>query len=213
MISVVVSRHRYSSGCFHMGYLVAVHCVNKLGSARSLPLPGASERLFVVAASWRLHLSAVHVPGMDNVWADALSRGETSSVEWSLSEDAFGVLVDLYGLPGVALFASQGNHRLPLFVTRLSGTVAGGPDALVLAWIRWKYVYVFPTPTSTVLSKVVALLESFLGRVLLLAPLWIVQPWCPRLLLWCPHPLPLDGQAVMGPGVRHSGMLSDFHAW
>ena len=51
-------------------------------------------------------------------------------MEWSLSEAVFGDLVDLYDLPEGGLFVSLINLRLPLFVTRLSRTEAGGPGAL-----------------------------------------------------------------------------------
>ena len=199
--------------CFHMDNVVAVQCIKRMGSSRSLPLLQASEHLFHMAASRHLTLTAVHVPGRDNVWADALSRSETSSVEWSLDPDAFTDLIDLYGLPDVDLFASALNHRLPLYITRTTVTPAGGPDALLEDWNRWEYIYLFPPPAAAVMTAVCGKLETYKGRVLLVAPLWKAQPWCQRLLRWCPHPLPLNRLAVTGHGILQSGMSSDFHAW
>lgn len=58
--------------CFTMDNMVSIHCLSKLGSARSVRLQTVSVKLFHLASSRRLHLSAVHVPGVVNVWADAL---------------------------------------------------------------------------------------------------------------------------------------------
>ena len=127
--------------CFHMDNVVAVHCVRRMGSSRSLPLLRTSELLFTLAASRHLTLSAVHLPGRDNVWADALSRTGSSSVEWALHPDSFQDLVELYGRPEVDLFAAPDNHLLPLYLTRTMTTEAGGPDALLTEWNTWNYIY------------------------------------------------------------------------
>ena len=58
--------------CFPMDNMVSIHCLSKLGSARSVRLQTVSVKLFHLASSRRLPLSAVHVPGVVNVWADAL---------------------------------------------------------------------------------------------------------------------------------------------
>lgn len=198
---------------FHMDNVAAVHCVQKMGSSRSLPLLRATEQLFSLAASRHLTLSAVHLPGRSNVWADALSRTAASSVEWSLDPDAFHDLVDLYGEPEVDLFASTTNHLLPQFLTRTVATAAGGPDALLTSWHLWRYVYLFPPPTASMMLAVCRRLEDYRGQVLLVAPLWKAQPWCQRLLRWCPQPLPLSRHAITGPGFLQSGMSSAFHVW
>ena len=198
---------------FHLDNVAAVHCIHKQGSSRSLPLLRASENLMSLAASRHLTLSALHLPGRHNVWADALSRSEDSSVEWSLHPDTFSDLVDLFGQPDIDLFASVENHHLPLYLTRSLPTAAGGPDALLTTWTSWSYVYLFPPPAAVVMSAVCRRLRDFRGRVLLVAPLWKAQPWCQQLLQWCPHPLPLSRNAIVGRGFLQSRMCSDFHAW
>ena len=217
MVPLLFLRHQahlhHTHICFHMDNVAAVHCVKKMGTARSLPLLQTSEQLFTLAASRHLALSAVHLPGKDNVWADALSRSETSSVEWALHPDAFLDLVDLYGLPEVDLFAAHNNHLLPLYITRNAVTSAGGPDALMVDWNAWSFIYLFPPPSASVMATVCGKLEGFRGRILMVAPLWKAQSWCQRLLRWCPHPLPLNHLAVTGHGLRQSGIASDFHAW
>ena len=199
--------------CFHLDNVAAVHCIHKQGSSRSLPLLRASESLLSLAASRHLTLSALHLPGRHNVWADALSRTEDSSVEWSLHPDTFSDLVELFGRPDIDLFASVENHHLPLYLTKGLPTAAGGPDALLTTWSRWPYVYLFPPPAAVVMSAVCRRLRDFRGKVLLVAPLWKAQPWCQQLLQWCPRPLPLSRNAIVGRGFLQSGMSSDFHVW
>ena len=84
-------------------------------------------------------------------------------MEWSLTDDAFEDLVDLFGMPEVDLIASLENHRLPQFITRTSVTQAGGPDALRMDWNKWNSIYLFPPPTPSVLSGVCSRLWSFRG--------------------------------------------------
>ena len=198
---------------FQMDNTAAVQCIKKMGSSRSLHLLRVSETLFSLAVFRHLTLSAAHLPGRHNVWADALSRMEDSSVEWALHIDTFHDLMDLYGQPEVDLFAAADNHLLPQYLTRTRATEAGGPDALLTSWAAWSYVYLFPPPTAVVMAAVIRRLHSFQGKVLLVAPLWKAQPWCKQLLRWYPRPLPLNRLAIRGHGFHHSGMSSDFHGW
>ena len=199
--------------CFQMDNVAAVQCVRRMGSSRSHPLLLVSERLFALAASRHLYLSVVYLPGRHNIWADALSRTHGSSVEWALHPDAFMDLVDMFGCPEVDLFAAPDNHLLPLYLTKSFATEAGGPDALLTPWEKWRYVYLFPPPAAAVMSAVCRRLQLYKGKVLLVAPLWKAQPWCQQLRRWCPHPLPLSRHSITGRGFLQSGMSSAFHAW
>ncbi|MPC76382.1 hypothetical protein E2C01_070792 [Portunus trituberculatus] len=199
--------------CFYMDNEVAVQCVKRMGSSRSISLLRKSKALFNLAALRHLTLSAVHVPGRDNVWANVLSSSDTSSVEWSLNPDVFTNLEELFGLPKLDLFATSENHQLQQYITRSVVMATGGLDSFLMDWNTWGFVYLFPPPAMMVMTAVVCKLETFRGRVLLIAPLWKAQPWCQCLLLWCPSPLPLNRLAVRGHGIRQSGISSSFHAW
>ena len=59
--------------CFHLDSMVAVHCISMMGSSRAIRLQTLSEKIFHLASPKKVLLSAVHVPGVENVWADALS--------------------------------------------------------------------------------------------------------------------------------------------
>ena len=164
----------FRDGCLHVfsDNTAAVHCVNAQGSSRSPSLLLASEPIFRLGEERKLHFRAFHLAGVDNTWADALSRRATGSVEWGLCPSVFEGLVARFGLPEVDLFASRTNHLLPLFLSRTERTQAGGPDAFTVDWSQWSTIYLFPPPATTLMLQVVRRLESYRGRVLLIAPWW-----------------------------------------
>ncbi|XP_076034771.1 uncharacterized protein LOC143021258 [Oratosquilla oratoria] len=103
--------------------------------------------------------------------------------------------------------------QLPLFLSYNHRTRAGGPDAFTEDWNRWKYVYIFPPPATTVLLKVMQTLRSFKGRVLLIAPYWPARPWFGELMKWCPSPL-LLGSACLASSLTAPLQASlRLHAW
>lgn len=220
MVPLLFLRHQdhlsHTHLCFHMDNVAAVHCVSKMGSSRSLPLLIVAEQLFAVAAARLLTLSAVHLPGRCNVWADALSRTGTSSVEWALHPDAFLDLTDLYGEPAINLFASPTNHLLPRFLSRTVATVTGGPDAFSTSWDAWPYIYLFPPSTSSIMTAVCGRLAEYRGRVLLIAPLWKAQPWCQeragRTLLGPHRSTGVVGQAFPPSTLPHRYLIRQYVA-
>ena len=87
--------------CFRKVSLVSVHCLDQRDSAWSVLLRTILESLYHLPSPRKVLLSAVHVPDMENVWADALLWRTTSLVGWSLTEGTFEYLVDLFGLTEV----------------------------------------------------------------------------------------------------------------
>ena len=142
-------------------------------------------------------LRATHLAGVDNTWADALSRGSTSSIEWSLTPACFASLCRWAGTPSIDLFASRRNHRLPLFLSLTEETPAGGPDALRTSWEQWDSIYLFPPPNTRVMLLVARRLEVYPGTALLIAPWWETQPWFPILLGRRPLTWPLPEDALI----------------
>ena len=203
------------AGCVHVysDNVATVHCLNHQGSSRSSSLLHQSGRIFRLAESRGLHIRAFHLAGVNNGWADALSRRSTDSLEWALRQSVFDGLTRRFGLPDVDLFASTSNHRLPLFLSRTERTLAGGPDALAVPWDRWPYVYLFPPPTTSLMLAVVRKLEGYRGRVLLVAPRWETQPWFLPLLAWCPSPVPLVGHVLVDESAAPLMDSLRLHAW
>ena len=123
------------------------------------------------------------------------------------------MLVAHFGLPQVDLFASRAIHLLPLFLSRSERAQAGGPDAFAVDWGQWSTVYLFPPPATTLMLQVVRRLESYRGRVLLIAPWWETQPWFAPLARWCPAPLPLPGLVLRGVTAIPFMDSLRLHAW
>ena len=121
---------------FRMDNTVAINCIQKQGSARSRVLQALSEELFLVADSLDITIQALYLPGTANLWADALSRGQSTAVEWMLDRSVFHHRIELPFSPQINLFASHQNHLLAEYLTRFEKTGAGGPDALSEDWNR-----------------------------------------------------------------------------
>ena len=76
-----------------------------------------------------------HIPGRLNVIADKLSRHkQVIQTEWSLSQQVFNLLCSKWVRPKVDLFATQFNHKLPMFVSLVLDQMAWAVDALSLPW-------------------------------------------------------------------------------
>ena len=67
------------------------------------------------------------------------------------------------------LFATAGNHQLPLYVAPNIDHQAAGVDALSLNWNQWERIYIFP-PMNLML-KVLDKLKTFRGTAAVVAPL------------------------------------------
>ena len=76
-----------------------------------------SEVSLKEAQARQLTIKAHRLAGVDNSWADALSRGSTSTIDWSLAPTCFANICKWSGTPDVDLFASTTNHLLPHFLT------------------------------------------------------------------------------------------------
>ena len=173
-----------------------VYCINRQGSSRSRALLRICEELFKLARTKNVQLSASYLPGNQNTWTDSLSRKATSTIDWSLKQEEFDLLTRRYGQPQIDLFASNNNAKCRKFLSLVTKTAEGGPDALTENWNRWQYVYLFPPPNTKLMMKVIYRLRAFQGQVLMITPLWEAQPWVHDLLQWCPNPHPLAREAL-----------------
>ena len=190
-----------------------VHCLNKQGTVRSASLLRLSETILEEAHRRQLTITATHLAGVSNSWADALSRGSSSTIEWSLTPACFASICTWAGTPEVDLFASQSNHRLPLFLSLTEETSAGGPDALRTPWDQWDFVYLFPPPNTRIMIQVARRLELYQGRALLIAPHWETQPWFSTLRSLRPSTRPLPQDALLQETACHLMKSLRLTAW
>ena len=82
-----------------------------------------------------IHLSATHIPGIDNLIADSLMRGRLiRPTEWALAPQVAEAAFCRLGQPLIDLFTSKANKQLPIYCTRVHDLEAYAVDALLISW-------------------------------------------------------------------------------
>ena len=113
-----------------------------------------------------------------NVQADYQSRRHANDdIEWSLDQQVFDKLTDMWGVPEVDLFANRLNHKVPKYMAWHRDPGAIAIDALHNTWEVYKYLYVF-CPFSLVprvLNKLHAVKSPV--QLLMIIPCWPGQLW------------------------------------
>ena len=167
---------------FLMDNRTAVAYLCKQGGTKSRSSTVIAERLFRVAESLDLSLSAVYLPGERNVLADMLSRaGQILKTEWRLGVRTFQWVCSRshFGAPTVDLFANMKNFQLSRYMSPCPDKEAVAIDALTAPWPS-EVLYAFPPPT--ILDRVlIKLHQERPQRLVLVAPLLTVAAWYPTL--------------------------------
>ena len=170
----------------------AVAYLKKEGGTHSPSLSKLAEQILTFSDSLDLEIRPVHLPGVRNVRADALSRrGVVLPGEWSLHPAALQSIFQAWGSPLVDLFATSQNHQTPVYVAPCPDPGAWKVDALSFPWHDLGLVYAFPP--SPILPLVLHQIRRARNTtVILIAPNLPLRPWFPDLLdLACAGPLPL----------------------
>lgn len=165
--------------------------VNRQGGTRSLQLHNLARKLLVWGAAHFSSLRATHVPGVLNVGADLLSRGNPLYGEWVLHTQVVDQIWGMYGKAAVDLFASRANAKCPLYFSLRDENAPLGVDALAHPWPN-VLLYAFP-PLSLISPTLDRIRENGLS-LLLIAPRWPGRLWLAeivQLLQGEPWPLPL----------------------
>ena len=115
-------------------------------------------------------LTVSHISGARNVRADALSRSrQVATTEWSLHPWVFKQINLLYGDLNIDLFATDLNHKLPVYVSPCPDPKAWAVDALSVSWTGMA-AYAFPP--FPLLPKVLLKIREDKANVILVAPWW-----------------------------------------
>ena len=172
----------------------AVTYLRKEGGTHSPTLSTLAEEILQRCDSLHLDLLPVHLPGMRNVRADALSRrGMVLPGEWSLHPNLLLPVFREWGTPLVDMFATSVNKQTPIFVAPYPDPAAWRVDALSFPWVDLGLVYAYPPPPilPLVLNHI---RRAHNTQVILIAPDQPLRAWYPDLLALSragPRPLPL----------------------
>jgi hypothetical protein len=129
--------------------------------------------LFELAEAYELRLRAVHVPGKENVIADALSR-QTDSADYEIRDDVFEWLLEIFEANvSIDLFARQETTKAGRYYTRDS-------DALSQSWAGEDGV-MYAFPPMVLIQKTLNKLKKDKGRMILVSPMWQSGVWMPTL--------------------------------
>jgi hypothetical protein len=174
----------------------ALSYIRKQGG-RILEMGTVAERLWEWCLQRGIYLTASHVPGVQNVRADTLSRIRATPAECRLKDAFYRLLVKRRGPFTIDLFASRLNNRHTRYFSRFPDPLAAGVDALLQPWAQ-ETAYCFPP--FALIGRVLKKLELEGGRMLLVVPHWPTQPWWPILLSLAEEdPIPLPLQAIDNP--------------
>ncbi|XP_073725558.1 kinesin-like protein KIF6 isoform X3 [Misgurnus anguillicaudatus] len=177
--------------------------INRQGGTRSLQLHNLARKLIVWSAAHFSSLRATHVPGVLNMGADLLSRGNPLYGEWVLHPQVMDQIWGIYGRAAVDLFASRENAKCPLYFSLRDENAPLGVDALAHPWPN-VLLYAFP-PLSLISPTLERVRENALS-LLLIAPHWPGRPWLAeivQLLQGEPWPLPLRRDLLSQAGGKN----------
>jgi hypothetical protein len=149
-----------------------MHDVNRRTAATSL-LPILLDILEYCHLSG-VRVRAIHIPGVENVQADSLSRLYDSS-DCRLSPLVFREICRQFQVvPSVDAFASQWNAQVPRYFALNKEQRAEGMNGLYQPWGKEACVYAFPP--IPLISKVVRKAEAEGCALVLVTPSWPTIP-------------------------------------
>ena len=158
-----------------------------------------------------------HIPGKFNLLADRLSRLDRPvKTEWALDQSVANAIFQMPNYPNVDLFATQFNHKLPLYVYIVPDNHALMTDTLS---IDWNCLHAYAFPPTILIPSVLAKIRQSQCRIVLIPLLWPHRPWFSellQLLVSAPVRLPLFPRLLTQANrkfQRPNLPLLQLHAW
>ena len=162
---------------------VTVAYIKNEGGTRSHTLMQMTIRLLKWCDSKAITLVPVHLPGVRNIQADALSRvGQTLTTEWTMAMESLRPVFAKWGEPQIDMFATFSNRRLIKFVSPYPNPRAEWTNAMSMPWDRERgLLYAFP-PFKMVPQVLQKIAQSPRVQVILIAQLQPAASWFPELM-------------------------------
>ena len=143
----------------------------------SIPLDNLAQKVWLFCLNRRIFLSAVHIPGSENIHADFYSRNFSNSTEWMLKDQIFVRICKHYFTPDIDLFASRLNKKLDKFMSWFPEPGCSGSDAFSVSWKEFS-PYLFP-PFCLIGKAVNKVCSDNVEQAILVFPYWKSQSWFP----------------------------------
>ena len=153
--------------------------VNRMGGTRSPLLVSQVIDLWSWCLQRHITITAQHIPGLENVTADYLSRHLRDRTDWVLEPSIFRCVNRHLGPLQVDLFATRFSRQLPRFFSWRPDPEAEATDAFAQNWSKFQG---FAHPPWCLISRVLLKVRSDQASVVLITPLWYTQAWFPTLM-------------------------------
>jgi len=127
---------------FELDNMTAVSYVYQMGGRHSVIYDRLAGKIWNWCITRNIWLTAIHIPGIHNVQADALSRKGHSDHEWMLNKQLFDKLNKTYKFT-IDLFASSLNAQFTRYVAWLPDPNSSYVDAFSRSWEN-EFFYAFP---------------------------------------------------------------------
>ena len=161
----------------------AIRYVNKLGGTHLNVLCSIAIQLHKYCVTQNTVITAEHLPGMENVLADKLSRQLNQDwSDWSLAPSVFkDILKQTNLVPSIDLFASRLNSKLKIFMSWRPDPDAAGINAFVQHWGSLHCPYIFP-PFILIGRVLTKIKRDQVHQGILIVTHWPSSRWWPALL-------------------------------
>ena len=180
--------------------MTAVTDINHMGTSKSPIRNELTKSIWLWCFERDIWLTAVHIPGVENVEADHQSRLSNTSAEWSLNKDIFQDAICRLGVTqNIDLFASRINYKIKPYVSFHPDPGAIAVNAFHMSWKQFQ-AYIFPP--FCLISRILQKVQEEHCTVVMVAPRWPTQVWWPKLMsLLIAHPilLPKDKTTIFLP--------------
>jgi hypothetical protein len=130
-------------------------------------------------------VTAVHLPGVENLTADRESRKIRDETDWSLNDSLFNKIQFLRVDLDIDLFASRLNYKISKFVSWKADPLAWAIDAFTL---QWKTFIFYAFPPFSLIDRVCQKVLVDEAEGILVVPYWPAQSWFPLVLKLCVNP-------------------------
>ena len=172
--------------------MVTVYNLQRQGASKNLL--NETRQIFSLLVRLDIRIRVMHIPGVQNTMADALSRMDLVG-DYELKQESCDKALQLLGLrPTVDLFANRLNRKCDRFMA-LPGPQAEGAvalDALLFSWEGEK-PYVFP-PVQ-IIPRVLQKLRTEVQEAVMVFPEWPSRPWWSLLQMYVSKQLRLGKAA------------------
>ena len=126
-----------------------------------------------------IHITARHLPGVQNQIADAESRTMIDRSDKRLNPVLFRRIVSHFGPIEVDLFASHLTTQCQVYFSWWPDPYSDATDAFLQDWSQ---IQGYANPPWSMIGQVLSQVQVQQARIVLVAPLWKIQSWYPLLL-------------------------------